>query len=92
MPWNEVHLFAIDAVEGDKDAIRNFQLSYTRAPMIFELSSDMEMLQWRWLRPARWYEITLLQPVMGYKVYEQQMQTLLSIVATRTKLPLYDLR
>ncbi|GER88004.1 hypothetical protein KDW_21660 [Dictyobacter vulcani] len=92
MSWNEVRLFAIDAVEGGKDVMTNFQTSYHHMPTLFEVSSAKDMLQWRFLRPPRWYEIAFAQPVMGYVVYEQQMQTLLAIIATKTKQPLYDLR
>ncbi|GCE19004.1 hypothetical protein KDK_28040 [Dictyobacter kobayashii] len=92
MPWNEVRLFAIDSVSIERNGNPLFVSRHTHAPTFFELSSEKDILCWQWLRPPRWYELAMARPVMGYQVYEQQMQALLSIIVAKTGQPLYDLR
>ncbi|GHO86679.1 hypothetical protein [Dictyobacter formicarum] len=92
IPWHEVRLFAIDntAIMDWKTNLLPFMRS--DIPTYYELSSEQVILQWRWLRPPRWYELSIAEPALGYEIYNQQMQVLLSIIVVKTGQPLYDLR
>lgn len=92
IPWHEVRLFAIDntAIIDWKTNLMPFMRG--DIPTYYELSSEQVTLQWRWLRPPRWYELSIAEPALGYEIYNQQMQALLSLIVAKTGLPLHDLR
>ncbi|GLV58301.1 hypothetical protein KDH_51340 [Dictyobacter sp. S3.2.2.5] len=92
MSWDEVRLFAIDSVSIEKRGLSLIKSSRAGAPVFFELSSQKEIISWQWLHPQRWYCLQVARPVMGYAAYNQQMQSLLSIITEKTGQPLYDLR
>lgn len=78
VPWNEARLFAI--YMGKKDA-----------PAIFyELASAKDIVRWTWLRKFSKFSTEL--PTTSIEEYNRQMQALLSLIAGRTGLPLYNLR
>lgn len=76
--WNEAQLFAI--YSGKKN---------TPATM-YELSSARDIVRWTWLRKYTSYSTE--EPAIPMDEYNRQMQALLSLIAGRTGLPLYDLR
>jgi hypothetical protein len=82
VPWKEARLFAIVPMSLD--------LRKTSSPFTtYELSSANEVLRWSTSKHiARFVGQTTLTP----RDRRQQMQTLLSVIATKTNLPLYDLR
>jgi hypothetical protein len=81
--WEEARLFAFDGclVRGRK--------SFT---FLFELSSDTEVICWEWVV----YINTALPPQTNSPLFSQghdlQLEALLSLIAGRTGLPLYDLQ
>ena len=81
MDWNEAHLFAVYGVLG----VRNRGLAST-----YELSSANEIVRWVWVRREN-YNLHLAPAVSGDE-YNRQMEGLVSLVAAKTGLPLYDLR
>ncbi|MFL5704572.1 MAG: hypothetical protein ACJ8AG_17290, partial [Ktedonobacteraceae bacterium] len=80
--WNEARLFAIDGIYGGK------KYPY---PSVYELSSANEVIRWMWIR-STWRIIFFARPAVPREEYDRQMQALLSLIAARTGLPLYDLR
>lgn len=81
--WREARLFAIDGVVGAK--------RYPH-PALFELSSASDVVRWTWLRRSNGKLIFFARPMLPEEEYNQQMRALLSLIAARTGLPLYDLR
>ncbi len=79
--WQEARLFAIyNALGAQKSG----------AAVTYELSSAKDIVRWTWfLRKTYWVD---LEPTVPHDEYNRQMQALLSLVAARTGLPLYDLR
>jgi hypothetical protein len=80
--WNEARLFAIDGIYGGK------KYPY---PTVYELSSANEIIRWMWIR-STWRIIFFARPAVSQEEHNRQMQVLLSLIAARTGLPLYDLR
>lgn len=81
--WREARLFAIDGVPGAK--------RYPH-PALFELSSANDVVRWSWLRHSNSKLIYFARPMLPQEEYDRQMRALLSLIAARTGLPLYDLR
>ena len=81
--WEEARLLAIDGVYG------SMKYPY---PILYELSSTRDMVRWEWMRRSNRRVIFIAQPTGSAEEYERQMQGLLSLIAARTGLPLYDLR
>ncbi len=81
--WQEAKLFAIDGIFGAR--------RYPH-PSIFELSSANAIVRWSWLRRSNLKVLFIAQPLLSEEDYNRQMQSLLSLIAARTGLPLYDLR
>lgn len=81
--WQEARLFAIDGIYGLK------KYPY---PSIYELSSANDVIRWGWMRRNSARALFFAQPTLPAEEYEKQMQGLLSLIAARTGLPLYDLR
>ena len=81
--WQEARLFAIDGIFGAK--------SYPH-PAIFEVSSARDIVRWGWVRPNSVKVIFFAKPTVPTEDYNQQMEAVLSLIAGRTGLPLYDLR
>jgi len=81
--WQEAKLFAIDGIFGAR--------RYPH-PSIFELSSANAIVRWSWLRRSNLRVLFIAQPILSEEDYNRQMQSLLSLIAARTGLPLYDLR
>ncbi len=82
MKWDEAKLFAISAVY--KQGWETRQL-----PTYYELSTQQEVVRWRWIRS--WSFITV-KPMLPIAEYDRQMQALLSLIAAKTGLMLYDVR
>jgi hypothetical protein len=81
--WEEARLFAIDGVYG------SMKYPY---PLVYELSSAHDIVRWAWMRRNNMRVIFISQPTSSAEEYERQMQALLSLIAARTGLPLYNLR
>ncbi|HEX6477824.1 MAG TPA: hypothetical protein VF043_03190 [Ktedonobacteraceae bacterium] len=81
MDWNEAHLFAVYGVSG----ARNSGLAST-----YELSSANKIVRWIWVQREN-YNLHLA-PAVSRDEYNRQMEGLVSLVAAKTGLPLYDLR
>ncbi len=81
--WKEARLFAINGIYGAK------KYQY---PSIFELSSANDIVRWGWMRRNTWRVMFFAKPTISSEEYDKQMQALLSLIAGRTGLPLYDLR
>ncbi len=80
--WDDVKLFSL-------------QRSKKRAPIIFyELSTSANVLSHGVLlqRLQRNAPIQFYKPVTSFDDYDRQMEALLSLIAAKTGLPLYDLR
>jgi len=81
VPWNEGRLFALYGTFGAQKS---------GAAITYELSSARDIVRWTWvLRKTYWVG---LEPTIPHDEYNRQMQELLSLVAAKTGLPLYDLR
>jgi len=84
IPWSEAKLFAIRTFPGAK------RFPY---PAQLELASSGEIIRWTWIHQGGWYwRFYSAEPTEPMEVYEQHMQGVLSIIASRTGLPLDDLR
>ena len=81
--WREARLFAIDGLLGTK----NYQY-----PIMYELSSANDIVRWGWMRRSTRRVLFFAKPTMPTEDYDQQMEAVLSLIAGRTSLPLYDLR
>ncbi|SRR5216683_2462521 len=81
--WEEARLFAIDGVYGS--------MKYPH-PILYELSSAHDIVRWGWMRRNSMRVVFIAQPASSAEEYDRQMQALLSLIAARTGLPLYDLR
>lgn len=81
--WEEAQLFAIDGVSGS--------MKYPH-PIVYELSSMHDVVRWVWMRRSNRRVIFISQPTVSVEEYKRQMQALLSLIAARTGLSLYDLR
>ena len=83
--WSEAKLFAIINPYRQPKQFKN------RQPLMLELANEHEMIRWIWLPKTsiRW---SFVQPMLPPEDYEQQMQNVLSVIAAKTGLPLYDLR
>ncbi len=80
MNWNEARLFAVYGVLG----ARNRALAST-----YELSSANKIVRWVWVRREN-YNLHLA-PASSRDEYNRQMGDLVSLVAAKTGVPLYDL-
>ncbi len=88
--WDEARLFAIEGIGG---------LNRPWLPRVYQLASAKDMLKWTYQRrrsPERngllYRPILAIKPTTSYEEYERQMAALLSLVAAKTGLALYDLR
>ena len=79
-PWHEARLFA--ATVGIKR---------TGPPTSYELSSAAAFTPFTWLH-RRTLFLPHLKPALPFDDYDRQMDALLSLIAAKTGLPLYDLR
>ncbi len=77
--WDEVLLFAIYPARKRIDL-----------PVCYELASPTAVIRWRRIRPGIQYRLATI-PV-PFDEYDRQMDALLSVIAAKTGLPLYDLR
>ena len=84
--WNEAKLFAISAIYkqpyGITSEIRQF-------PTYYELSTEREVVRWRWVRTRNFIAI---EPSLPIAEYDRQMQALLSLIVAKTGLTLCDMR
>ena len=93
IPWEQVRLFAVIG-EGETKKRRDVYF--------YEVSSEATVIRWSSLpmsgrtreTPGATIGVTgwLAQADCSERAYQQQIQTLIAIVASRTGLPLYDLR
>ncbi len=77
--WREARLFAV----------RGPTTLFGRA-VTYELASANEVITWKPLRRLHWWSIE--RPVVPFEEYQRQTEALLSLIAARTHLPLYDVR
>ena len=84
IPWSEARLFAIANPS-------NFKYFKDRQPMILEVTSEHNLVRWTWL-PSKSFRSAFAVPVLPPEEYDQQMRGVLSVIAAKTGLPLYDLR
>jgi hypothetical protein len=84
IPWSEARLFAIVNPYSPKRG-------RDRQPLLLEVASEHELVRWVWLRPTS-PRSGFIVPVLPPEEYEQQMRNVLSVIAAKTGLPLYDLR
>ena len=84
--WNEAKLFAVSAF---------YKLGYTlntdmrRFPEFYEVSSANDVVRWRWIRL---WNFIAIEPTLPMAEYDRQMQAMLSLIAAKTGLTLYDVR
>jgi uncharacterized membrane protein len=84
IPWSEARLFAIVNPSNPK----RFK---DRLPLMLEVASEHNLVRWTWLR-SKSFRSGFAVPVLPPEEYEQQMRGVLSVIAAKTGLPLYDLR
>lgn len=77
--WREARLFAV----------RGPRTSFSKA-VTYELASAKKVVTWKPLRQLHWWSIE--RPVVPFEEYQRQTEALLSLIAARTHLPLYDVR
>lgn len=83
LSWKEARLFAIDGLLGTK----NYQY-----PIMYELSSANDIVRWGWMHQSNRKVLFFAKPTIPAEDYNRQMEAVLSLIAGRTGLPLYDLR
>ncbi len=76
--WREARLFAI------------YRGNPQRPPRWYDVSSANAVLHWAWLRPGTLLAL-LFEPTVPFEEYDRRLERLLSLIAARTELPLYDL-
>ena len=79
--WEEARLFALYGM---------FRAQKNGAALTYELSSPRDIVRWTWVQRTTYF--LGLKPTLPLEEYNRQMQALLSLIAARTGLPLYDLR
>jgi hypothetical protein len=79
--WKEARLFA---------RYRTFGAQKSGAALTYELSSARDTVRWTWVRHPT-YAVGL-KPTLPPEEYNRQMVALLSLVAAKTGLALYDLQ
>jgi hypothetical protein len=85
--WSEAQLFAVAPVGHTGDE-----------PLYYEISSPTKTIHLvRLRRQTRWFLFPwnvdrAVKPATSFEVYDAQMEALLSLIAAKTNLPLYDLR
>jgi amino acid transporter len=82
VPWDEARLFAIISATPAVKKTSGY-------PTTYELSSAKEVLRWS---TSEIMPSFVGQTAVASDEYRRQMQALLSVIAARTGLPLYDLR
>ena len=78
IPWRDARLFARDAPSGIG------QIKNKALPSTFQIASENEVVQWYWVHYKPPFGLSLAE-------YNRQMQSLLSLIADHSGLPLYDL-
>ena len=84
IPWSEARLFAI----ANPSNLKYFK---DRQPLLLEVASEHNLVRWTWLR-SKSFRSGFAVSMLPQEEYEQQMQSVLSVIAAKTGLPLYDLR
>ena len=79
--WDEARRFARYPTFGDRKSKRT---------ITYELSSTTDIIRWTWIQRKSF--LSSMEPAIPLAAYHQQMQALLSLIAAKTGLPLYDLR
>ncbi len=77
--WDEARLFAIYPTRKRNDLT-----------MYYELADETAIVRWRRMLPGRQSPVT--KTPIPFEEYDRQMDALLSVIAAKTGLPLYDLR
>lgn len=77
--WSEIRLFAIYRTRKPTDP-----------RVCYELAGRTAIVRWRRMRPDAPFPFT--KPPASFDEYDRQMDALLSLIAAKTRLPLYDLR
>lgn len=83
IPWRDARLFAILGIYGAK----TYPL-----PTQFELASHEEIIRWGWMHENSRKVLYFAKSKVSPEEYQRQMQGVLSVIAAKTGLPLYDLR
>ena len=84
--WEEAKLFAISAVYKQPYGITSEMRQF---PTYYELSTEREVVRWRWVRTRNFIAV---EPSLPVAEYDRQMQGLLALIAVKTGLTLYDVR
>ncbi len=84
--WNEAKLFAVSAIYKQPYGITSEMRQF---PTYYELSTEREVVRWRWVRTRNFIAIEPSLPVVEY---DRQMQAVLSLIVAKTGLTLYDVR
>lgn len=83
--WQDARLFAIFPA--------HLLSKKAYMPINYELSGVYEIVRWPRVRQTMPFTLSkLVKPTIPFNEYEQQMDALLSVIAAKTHLPLYDLR
>jgi hypothetical protein len=78
--WSDMRLFAIASNSGRQDP----------KVIVFTIAGPDGFVMWPYVKRMAWD--IYLRPTIPCEQYERQMEALLSLIAVRTGLPLYDLR
>ena len=82
MRWEDARLFAASSGYKSSSYIKQF-------PTFYELANANEVVRWRWVRTRSFVAI---EPTLPIDEYDRQMNAVLSVVAAKTHLVLYDVR
>lgn len=83
--WEDAHLFLI---------LPRLLPAQDHLPTAYELSSSSAIVRWVRMRRPMWvtFPALLMKPAGPFDEYDRQMEGVLSVIAEKTRLPLYDLR
>ena len=88
--WSEARLFAMSSI---LQVNTKNKLDQSTLPLYYEIASEKDIVRWQWLvRSNKKVPITISEPTIPFAEYNKQMQALLSLVAAKTHLALYDVR
>ncbi len=85
--WDEARLFAVSSTYQ-----RNRTFSGQIAAPFYEIASVKDVARWQWLHDNSKVLFNISEPTIPFTEYDKQMQALLSLIAAKTHLVLYDVR
>ncbi len=87
--WEEARLFAISSAYQRNN--KGFSGQKIDAPF-YEISSTDDIARWQWLHDNSKVLFNISEPTIPFTEYDKQMQALLSLIAAKTHLVLYNVR